>query len=77
MSTLLDNQRVSSSAQSEHTETGTLNGDDVPDVLDESMKVRETSGWDSPAPDGGAEAWLAVLGAWCVTFCSFGWINSK
>ncbi|OJJ45250.1 hypothetical protein ASPZODRAFT_69526 [Penicilliopsis zonata CBS 506.65] len=30
----------------------------------------------SPAPDGGATAWLVVLGAWCTSFCSFGWINS-
>lgn len=28
-------------------------------------------------PDGGLEAWLVVLGAWCVSFCSYGWINSK
>jgi len=27
-------------------------------------------------PDGGTAAWLAVLGAWCVSFCSYGWINS-
>ncbi|KZZ97557.1 Major facilitator superfamily domain, general substrate transporter [Moelleriella libera RCEF 2490] len=27
-------------------------------------------------PDGGLEAWLVVLGAWCVSFCSYGWINS-
>jgi MFS family permease len=26
-------------------------------------------------PDGGAEAWLVVLGAWCSLFSSFGWIN--
>ncbi|KAI5464908.1 putative MFS transporter [Mariannaea sp. PMI_226] len=28
------------------------------------------------APDGGAAAWLVVFGAWCTSFCSFGWINS-
>lgn len=27
-------------------------------------------------PDGGTAAWLVVLGAWCVSFCSYGWINS-
>ncbi|KAE8140530.1 major facilitator superfamily domain-containing protein [Aspergillus pseudotamarii] len=27
-------------------------------------------------PDGGLTAWFMVLGAWCVLFCSFGWINS-
>jgi hypothetical protein len=31
----------------------------------------------SKAPDGGAVAWLVVVGAWCTSFCSFGWINSK
>ncbi|PQE29566.1 major facilitator superfamily transporter protein [Rutstroemia sp. NJR-2017a BBW] len=27
-------------------------------------------------PDGGTIAWLVVLGAWCTSFCSFGWLNS-
>lgn len=30
----------------------------------------------SDAPDGGLQAWLVVLGAWCTSFCSFGWLNS-
>ncbi|KAF6808099.1 putative monocarboxylate transporter [Colletotrichum musicola] len=30
----------------------------------------------SDAPDGGVQAWLVVLGAWCTSFCSFGWVNS-
>ncbi|OAA66539.1 Major facilitator superfamily domain, general substrate transporter [Niveomyces insectorum RCEF 264] len=30
----------------------------------------------SEAPDGGWEAWSVVFGAWCTSFCSFGWINS-
>jgi hypothetical protein len=29
-----------------------------------------------PPPDGGLQAWLMVLGAWCALFCTFGWINS-
>lgn len=28
------------------------------------------------APDGGTTAWLVVLGVWCTSFCSFGWITS-
>ncbi|KAJ5937938.1 monocarboxylate transporter [Penicillium verhagenii] len=32
--------------------------------------------WTNDAPDGGATAWLVVLGAWCALFCTFGWINS-
>lgn len=27
--------------------------------------------------DRGLTAWLVVLGAWCSSFCSYGWINSK
>ena len=27
-------------------------------------------------PDGGAAAWLVVLGAWCCSFSSPSWINS-
>jgi MFS family permease len=29
-----------------------------------------------PDPPDGGVAWLVVLGAWCASFCSFGWINS-
>lgn len=29
----------------------------------------------SSFPDGGLQAWLAVSGAFCCLFCSFGWIN--
>jgi hypothetical protein len=31
---------------------------------------------DDAPPDGGLQAWLVVLGAWCTAFCSFGWVNS-
>ncbi|KAH7303926.1 major facilitator superfamily domain-containing protein [Stachybotrys elegans] len=27
-------------------------------------------------PDGGAAAWLVILGAWCASFCAYGWINT-
>lgn len=30
-----------------------------------------------PPPDGGSEAWMVVLGAFCGLFVSFGWINCK
>ena len=33
-------------------------------------------GWGKNAPDGGLEAWLVIVGNWCASFCSFGWINS-
>ena len=31
----------------------------------------------SSFPDGGAKAWLCVLGGFCCLFCSFGWINGE
>lgn len=31
----------------------------------------------SDAPDGGFRAWLVVFGAWCSSFCTWGWINGK
>jgi hypothetical protein len=31
---------------------------------------------DAGPSDGGAAAWLVVLGAWCCSFSSPGWINS-
>lgn len=40
--------------------------------LENEVKVQA----DGP-PDGGTAAWLAVLGAWCCSFNSFGWMNSK
>jgi MFS family permease len=30
-----------------------------------------------PPVDWGLRPWLVVLGAWCVSFCSYGWINSE
>jgi hypothetical protein len=30
----------------------------------------------TPAPDGGADAWLCVGGAACILFCSLGYVNS-
>lgn len=31
---------------------------------------------DAVPPDGGTAAWLVVLGAWCCSFSSPGWVNS-
>ena len=42
-----------------------------------SQKPANPSPFDpSSFPDGGLEAWLAVSGAFCCLFCSFGWINA-
>jgi len=38
----------------------------------------EKSGPDPSAfPDGGLEAWLVVVGGFCIVFASFGWINCE
>ncbi|KAL7793874.1 major facilitator superfamily domain-containing protein [Trichoderma ceciliae] len=52
---------------------------------EEPMVLKEDeAGYQPPAlaptgdapPNGGLRAWLVVVGAWCTSFCSFGWINS-
>ena len=46
--------------------------DDISNGIPEiSAKVEDTG-----PPDGGSAAWLVVLGAWCCSFSSPGWINS-
>lgn len=49
------------------------------DIEREKVQLAPTPGGPNPAdfPDGGRQAWLAVLGGWCCLFCSFGWINCK
>ncbi|KAJ6779436.1 hypothetical protein PWT90_10268 [Aphanocladium album] len=46
------------------------------DDSSDATAVEDGSDAGSPAPDGGMQAWLVVLGAWCSSFCSYGWINS-
>jgi hypothetical protein len=43
-----------------------------------NQDIEKPSAWnnDDRPPDGRITAWLVVLGAWCILFCSFGWINS-
>lgn len=38
---------------------------------------KETQLEDDVPPDGGTAAWLVVLGGWCCSFNSMGWMNSK
>lgn len=45
-------------------------GDDKSDLETGSLPPSQ------PGPPNGGIAWLVVLGAWCTSFCSFGWINS-
>ena len=51
----------------------------TPDTVgaEKAKAPSNTSAWGDDAPDGGSAAWLCVLGAWCTSFCSFGWINSS
>lgn len=51
----------------------------VPSILQdqETAETKQPKPRDGDAPDGGTAASLVVLGAWCISFCSFGWLNSK
>lgn len=42
----------------------------------EAVEIKKETITDGP-PDGGREAWMVVLGAWCCSFCCYGWINSE
>lgn len=54
-----------------------------PEEQDSSKDVENGAASSNPAADdlgkidGGTTAWLVVLGAWCASFCSYGWINSQ
>jgi MFS family permease len=43
--------------------------------LEKGPKTAPSAFDPSSFPDGGKDAWLCVLGGFCVLFCSFGWIN--
>jgi len=44
--------------------------------INETPKPTSTPPTPSGPPDGGLRAWLAVLGAFCCCFSSYGWISS-
>ncbi|KAK8043502.1 major facilitator superfamily transporter [Apiospora rasikravindrae] len=50
------------------------NGDGPGASSVESSDVEDNG--EDETPDGGAKAWLMILGAWCCSFCSYGWVNS-
>lgn len=58
-----------SSVRSLRAEGALIEKDGEKDVSVEDGKT------DAP-PDGGLTAWSVVLGAWCTSYCSFGWLNS-
>jgi hypothetical protein len=45
-----------------------------PEIDPEQAVQRKPSS--SEPPDGGLAAWLVILGVWCCSFCSYGWMNS-
>lgn len=54
----------------------------APEIQDEEKGEADRkpvlAGFDPASfPDGGLKAWLAVSGAFCCLFCSFGWINCE
>jgi hypothetical protein len=42
---------------------------------DPEQAVQPTT-FGSKPPDGGLAAWSVILGVWCCSFCSYGWMNS-
>lgn len=66
----------SSPRQSDLTLQGQNFNNEKSDIEDGTTTQQPAKPAGSGAPDGGLEAWLVVLGAWCTSFCSFGWINS-
>jgi hypothetical protein len=62
----------------ENAAEGDLGGETDRDPEDASEPVpgNATKVEDAGPPDGGTAAWLVVLGAWCCSFSSPGWINS-
>ncbi|KAI6778424.1 monocarboxylate transporter 2 [Emericellopsis cladophorae] len=54
------------------SQSPTLHPDDP--SLEQATGEKTTT--DSEPPDGGLAAWTVVLGVWCTSFCSFGWLNS-
>ncbi|KAL7813164.1 MFS general substrate transporter [Trichoderma aethiopicum] len=59
------------SADSARKQTVSVRNDDV----EAGEKTAPAAPADDDYPDGGLEAWLAVLGGWCAMFCTFGMIN--
>lgn len=57
-------------------ETGRDPGDEARGPTSGDKPGDLTMSEDPGPPDGGAAAWLVVLGAWCCSFSSPGWINS-
>lgn len=66
-------------ARSNHDLGGDTDKDleDTRDRLSSEAAVATTKIEDDGPPDGGTAAWMVLLGAWCCSFSSPGWINSE
>ncbi|KAF2731872.1 MFS general substrate transporter [Polyplosphaeria fusca] len=78
-----DDKSIAGSQPSIHEETDNVEsksiGSKVPSSLHDDVEntaKTSTPAITSGAPNGGTAAWLVVFGAWCVSFCSWGWLNS-
>ncbi|KAJ9142398.1 MFS general substrate transporter [Pleurostoma richardsiae] len=58
------------------TDSDTVFGIGLKDLEKRDTQRITPPSWESDIPDGGLAAWLCVLGAWCTSICSFGWLNS-
>lgn len=49
----------------------------VDGTIPSSGDVSPPPGPPPAGPDGGTRAWLVIFGAWCASFCTWGWINGE
>ncbi|KAK7915045.1 major facilitator superfamily transporter [Apiospora marii] len=68
----LPGQITESGSKTEKEAGGPPNNEGPTSSSVESSDVED----EDETPDGGAKAWLMILGAWCCSFCSYGWLNS-
>jgi len=47
------------------------------DTEDTTQSKSQLKRFNNDAPDGSTAPWLVVLDAWCTSFSSFGWLNSR
>lgn len=50
-------------------------GEAAPDTFEKSDRL-EGEKKETGFPEGGTRAWMAVLGAFCVSFSTFGYMNA-
>ena len=64
---------------SEHDGTGPqgVNTDPTSEKTDTLAADPPTTPAPGPPPDGGFQAWMVTVGAFCGLFVSFGWINCE